>query len=264
MSSLKDISQTFHSPSKASNLSLFADAELASIYVAHQIADLIRQRQKQGKPVVLGLATGNTPKRVYQELIRLHQNESLSFSNVISFNLDEYYPIYPGDTQSYTYFMQQYLFEHIDIKPYNIHIPHTDCSAKGILQYCKDYENKITGFGGLDLQLLGIGRNGHIGFNEPGSCFHAATSLVNLHPITREDAQTDFGNLDNVPRQAISIGIRTIVQAKKIVLLALGERKSEIISKALKGEITTEVPASILQTLPQVEYVLDREAAALI
>lgn len=250
--------------STSHSLSLYPDAEKASVYVAHQIAELIRNHQNEGRPTVLGLATGNTPKRVYEELVRLHKNESLSFHNVISFNLDEYYPIKKDDNQSYTYFMRQFLFSHIDIQTHNVHIPHTDYSPNQILQYCKDYEDKIASFGGLDLQLLGIGRNGHIGFNEPGSTFDSTTRLVNLHSLTREDAQLDFGTLDNVPHQAISIGIQTIIQAKRIVLLALGERKSEIISRALKGEISTEVPASILQTLPQVEYVLDEDAASLI
>ncbi len=254
----------FNNHPKANSFTLHSDAEQASVYAANQIADLILRQQKQGKRAVLGLATGNTPKRVYQELVRLHKNESLSFHNVISFNLDEYYPIGTEDSQSYTYFMRQYLFSHIDIKSHNIHIPHTDCAPDGILQYCKDYEDKIASFGGLDLQLLGIGRNGHIGFNEPGSNFDSVTRLVNLHSLTREDAQADFGNIENVPYQAISIGIQTIIQAKKILLLALGDRKSEIISKALRGEISTQIPASILQTLSQVEYILDRDAAALV
>ena len=243
---------------------LCPDAEHASVYVAHQIAELIRQHQKQGKPVVLGLATGNTPKTVYQELIRLHQNEGLSFQNVISFNLDEYYPIGPENNQSYTYFMREYLFSHIDIKSQNIHIPHTDCSPDRIQHYCIDYEEKIASFGGLDLQLLGIGRNGHIGFNEPGSGVDSTTRLIDLHPLTRKDAEVNFGAIENVPLQAISIGIHTIMQARRILLLALGEAKSEIISKALNGEISIEVPASLLQTIPHVEFILDRDAAALL
>ena len=160
--------------------------------------------------------------------------------------------------------MRQYLFSHIDIKPHNIHIPNTDCSPDLIENYCMDYEDKIASFGGLDLQLLGIGRNGHIGFNEPGSSFDSTTRLVDLHSLTREDAQSNFGAIENVPHQAISIGISTIIQAKKILLLALGEEKSDIISKVLNGKISTEVPASFLQTIPQVEYILDRDAAALI
>ncbi|PJX28514.1 glucosamine-6-phosphate deaminase [Psychroflexus sp. S27] len=242
-------------------LNLFQDAEAASLFVAHQIAELIREKEKQAKPAVLGLATGNTPKGVYQELIRLHRNEGLSFKNVISFNLDEYYPILPDDQQSYTYFMRQYLFKHVDIKPEQTHIPHTDFSEEGIAQYCQDYEDKIQSLGGMDFQLLGIGRNGHIGFNEPGSDFESKTRLVNLDSLTREDAKAAFGSLDKVPEKAISVGVQTISKAKKILLLALGERKSEIMQQAINGEITTEVPASFLQSLSQAEFVLDASAA---
>lgn len=249
---------------KVRNLTLRSNAEEASVYAAHKIADLIKQKQKEGKAAVLGLATGNTPIRIYQELIRLHKSESLSFQNVITFNLDEYYPISTTNNQSYTYFMNQYLFDQIDIDPQNIHIPHTECSIAMVSHYCGDYEAKIAKYGGLDLQLLGIGRNGHIGFNEPGSTLESTTRLVNLHPITRDDAIENFGTLENVPEQAISIGIQTIMKAKMILLMALGARKSEIISKALNSQISSEIPATFLRTLPQVEYILDREAAALI
>ncbi|MDD2984303.1 MAG: glucosamine-6-phosphate deaminase [Crocinitomicaceae bacterium] len=242
----------------------FTNGEQASTYTANKIAELIRQKQKEGKPAVLGLATGNTPKLVYKELIRLHREEDLSFHNVVSFNLDEYYPIGTDHHLSYTYFMAEQLFNHVDIKKQNVHVPHSDFSQDRIAQFCIEYEQKIACFGGLDIQLLGIGRNGHIGFNEPGSDFDSKTRLVNLHPLTREDAAPEFGELHDVPHQAISIGIHTIMQAKNILLLALGERKSEIMSKALHGEITNQVPASILQTMPHVEYVLDNEAARLI
>ena len=245
-------------------LTLWDNAVLASNYTAKKIAELILTKQKEGKLAILGLATGNTPKMVYKELIRLHKQEGLSFSNVVSFNLDEYYPIKVDDEQSYTYFMNNNLFDHVDIKQENIHIPYTDCSLNDINDYCLAYENKIKSFGGLDLQLLGIGRNGHIGFNEPGSKFDSITRLIDLHPLTREDAIENFGDLDSVPHQAITMGIDTIAQAKSILLLALGERKAEIMKKALKGSIANEVPSSILQSLPQVEYILDREAAALI
>ncbi|SEA69630.1 glucosamine-6-phosphate deaminase [Psychroflexus halocasei] len=250
-----------HKTSVTNNLKLFSEAQQASLYVAHQIANLINEKEKQGKPAVLGLATGNTPKGVYQELIRLHQNEALSFKNVISFNLDEYYPILPDDQQSYTYFMRQFLFKHVDIKPEHTHIPHTDFSEEGIAQYCQEYEDKIESLGGLDLQLLGIGRNGHIGFNEPGSSFESKTRLVHLNSVTREDAKAAFGSMDKVPQKAISIGVDTISKAKKIILLALGKRKSDIMKLAIHGDVTTQVPASILQTLPQAEFVLDHGAA---
>ncbi|QAA81228.1 glucosamine-6-phosphate deaminase [Aequorivita sp. H23M31] len=250
--------------SRIKSLTLCADAEQASVYAAHKIADIIKDRQNAGKQAVLGLATGITPISIYKELVRLHKNESLSFQNVITFNLDEYYPICPNNDQSYTYFMHNYLFGQIDIAPQNIHIPHTDCSLEEVDDYCKDYEAKIRSYGGLDLQLLGIGRNGHIGFNEPGSRFDSITRLVELHELTRRDAETSFGSLDNVPRQAISVGIDTICQAKKILLVALGARKSEIIHKALNTSISEDLPASFLQNFPQVEYVLDSDAAALI
>lgn len=250
--------------SKIVGPTLFSDDNQASVYTAKQIADLIREKQDKGQHAVIGLATGNTPKQVYKELIRLHKNEGLSFQNVISFNLDEYYPIGSDHNLSYSFFMRDNLFNHVDMNPENINVPHTDHSSDKVVEYCKAYENKIVAAGGLDLQLLGIGRNGHIGFNEPGSDFSSNTRLVDLHPLTRSDAASDFGSLDKVPHQAISIGIDTILKAKRILLLALGERKSEIMNKALFGEVSSEVPASVLQTVPHVEYVLDHEAAMLI
>lgn len=245
-------------------LNLFENSKSASDYVAHQMAALIRERQLEGKPAVLGLATGSTPKGVYEELVRLHRDEGLSFENVITFNLDEYYPIHPQDKQSYTWFMHEFLFRHIDIKPHNIHIPHINGADIEISHYCFGYEEKIRESGGIDFQLLGIGRNGHIGFNEPGSGFKSTTRLIDLHPVTRKDAGVYFGGVDKVPMQAVSIGIETISRSKKILLLALGPAKSEIIKQAIKGPITPEVPASILQSLPNVEYVFDRNAAALL
>lgn len=258
------MSNNFTNHSKLNSLTLCSDAEEASVYTARKIADVIIQQQKQGRPAILGLATGKTPIRVYKELIRLHKNESLSFHNVVSFNLDEYYPICRESIQSYSYFMKQNLFAHVNINPDNIHIPHADCPSERIENYCNEYEDKIAHFGGLDMQLLGIGRNGHIGFNEPGSSFDSNTRLVDLHSVTRKDAEADFGTIEKVPYQAISVGINTIIKAKKIMLLAIGKDKSEIISKALHGEISTEVPASLLQSLSHVEFILDSDAASLI
>ncbi|HZW78020.1 MAG TPA: glucosamine-6-phosphate deaminase [Flavobacteriaceae bacterium] len=249
---------------KTTRLSVFEDSKQASDYVALQIATLIRERQKEGKNAILGLATGSTPKGVYEELVRMHQHEGLSFENVITFNLDEYYPIEPHDEQSYTWFMNQYLFSHVNINPHNIHIPHVTGPENHVKNYCDEYENKIKAKGGIDLQLLGIGRNGHIGFNEPGSCFDSVTRLINLHPVTRNDAQVYFGGIENVPKQAVSIGMSTISQARNILLLALGPAKSEIIKQAIDGPITPDVPASILQSLPQAQYIFDKNAAALL
>lgn len=245
-------------------LHVFDDALKASDYVAQQIAALIRRRQLEGREVVLGLATGSTPKGVYEELVRLHRNDGLSFENVITFNLDEYYPILPHDEQSYTWFMNEFLFRHVNIKPHNVHIPHIGDAADKVPKHCLEYEDKISRCGGIDLQLLGIGRNGHIGFNEPGSAFGSVTRLIDLHPVTRGDAQSYFGGIDKVPLQAVSIGIETITRAKKIMLLALGPAKSEIIKQAIHGPITPDVPASVLQSFSQVEYVFDKHAAALL
>lgn len=246
------------------NIYIYPTAEAASLKVARTIAEEIINKQKLGLPIVLGLATGNTPKLVYKQLVRMHREEGLSFQNVVTFNLDEYYPLKETHPLSYHNFMNQHLFDHIDINRSNIHLPHGEWEVTHLNKYCKDYDQKIKDVGGIDLQLLGIGRNGHIGFNEPGSAFDSTTRLIELHEQTRNDAAADFKGLDKVPLQAITMGIATITNAKKIVLLALGTRKAEIIKKAFQNEITTAVPASFLRTLSQVEYVLDKEAAALV
>lgn len=245
-------------------IKVYANADDASSYVADKIAQLIKTKQEKGDLAILGLATGSTPKGVYKELVRLHQNEGLSFQNVITFNLDEYYPMHPVEEQSYVVFMKQNLFNHIDIPANQIHIPDGTLSVEGIKIYCELYEKKIIDLGGLDVQLLGIGRSGHIGFNEPGSLQDSITRLVRLDDITREDASDDFGGKDKVPTQAITMGIQTIVQAKKIFLVALSERKAEIIQKAIYGEISAAIPATFLQQLEHVEYILDEKAASLL
>lgn len=246
------------------NIHIYATAEAASIKVARVIADEIIKKRSLGQQLVLGLATGNTPKMVYQQLVRMHRDEGLSFKNVISFNLDEYYPLKETHPLSYHSFMNQHLFDHIDIAQSNIHLPHGEWDVARLGDYCKAYDQKIKQHGGIDLQLLGIGRNGHIGFNEPGSAFDSATRLIDLHEQTRTDAAIDFEGIENVPLQAITMGIATITNAKKILLLAIGTRKAEIIKKAFQNEISPEVPATFLRTLPQVSYILDQEAAALV
>lgn len=234
----------------------------ASSAVAREIADLIRSKQKRGEYAVLGLATGSTPKRVYAELIRMHHEEGLSFKNVVSFNLDEYYPLQPDTLQSYHYFMEENLFKHIDIEEEHCFIPHGDTPQEVLKLSCEDYERKIQEFGGIDFQLLGIGRNGHIGFNEPGSHISSATRLITLDPQTRADAAKDFGGIANVPRKAITMGVGTILKARRIVLLAWGEQKAGIIRQAVEGPVTEFVPASYLQGHSNVEFVLDEAAAA--
>lgn len=248
----------------ATNICIFNAPEKASQKVAQEIAKVILSKQKAGQLAVLGLATGNTPKKVYHELVRMHQNEGLSFKNVVSFNLDEYYGMAPDHPLSYHRFMQTHLFGHVDILPENIHLPFGTWEEEKLVRFCFEYEEKIESYGGIDIQLLGIGRNGHIGFNEPGSSFDSRTRLVNLHPLTRSDAAHDFKGLHLVPTQAITMGIQTITAAKRILLLALGERKSEIIKMAMECDITEEIPATFLKTRNNLEYFLDREAASLL
>jgi glucosamine-6-phosphate deaminase len=234
----------------------------ASKAVAEEIADLIRSRKAEGKPVVLGLATGSTPTRMYDELIRIHREEGLSFQDVITFNLDEYYPIDPDSLQSYVRFMHENLFDHIDIKPENIHIPDGTLPREKVFDFCMGYEKKIRNLGGLDIQILGIGRTGHIGFNEPGSKRDSRTRLITLDRLTRLDAASDFFGEENVPRRAITMGVSTILQAKRIILMAWGEAKAPIVRVAVEGEITEQVPSSFLQEHPNAVFVLDDAAAS--
>ena len=226
---------------------VFEDSTIASNAVANEIADLIRVKQAQKQPCILGLATGSSPKGLYAALIRLHKEEGLSFKNVISFNLDEYYPMEPDSVNSYVRFMKEQLFNHVDILPENYHIPDGLLSKESIADYCDAYEVKIKALGGIDLQILGIGGNGHIGFNESGSLQNSKTRLVALDHITRVAASGDFGGLENTPRTAITLGVKKIMEAKRVILMAWGEGKSNIIKASAEGEVTSRVPASYLQ-----------------
>lgn len=241
---------------------VYENEDIASVNVASRIANIIREKQKSGKNAVLGLATGATPVKVYKELARLHKEEGLSFKNVITFNLDEYYPMQPDSKQSYVRFMDENLFDHIDIDRKNIHIPDGTLEKEDIADYCLDYEKKITDVGGLDLQVLGIGRTGHIGFNEPGSAPNSGTRLVTLDDLTRRDASRDFGGKENVPTKAITMGIGTIFKAREIILMAWNRKKAPIIKKAVEGEISSSVPATYLQLSENVEFILDEDAAS--
>ena len=243
---------------------IFDDSEKASKAVAQEIAALIRQKNKEGKPTILGLATGSSPKKVYQELIRMHKEEGLSFKNVITFNLDEYHPMEPDSIQSYVRFMREQLFDHIDIPVTNYHIPDGTLTIEKIPEFCRDYEAKIEKLGGFDFYLLGIGRNGHIGFNEPGSVINSKTRLMTLDITTKIDAAIDFGGLEKVPKRAITLGIDKIMQAKRIVLLAWGEHKSQSVAKAVEGPITSDIPATYLQQHPNTLFILDETAASLL
>ncbi|PKD44066.1 glucosamine-6-phosphate deaminase [Rhodohalobacter barkolensis] len=241
---------------------IFSDAREASKVVANEIAGLIRARNQIGQNTVLGLATGSTPIQVYGELVRLHREEGLSFERVVTFNLDEYYPIRPEELQSYVRFMNEYLFDHIDIKKENVHIPDGTLEREDVYKYCKEYEQKIEQVGGLDVQILGIGRTGHIGFNEPGSLEKTRTRLVTLDELTRADAAASFFGEEHVPRRAITMGVGTILKAKKIYLMAWGESKASIIQRSVEGEISAQVPATFLQKHENTKVILDEAAAS--
>ncbi|HEX8314505.1 MAG TPA: glucosamine-6-phosphate deaminase, partial [Flavisolibacter sp.] len=210
---------------------IFPTLHEGSRFAAKEIAQLIREKQLQGAQCVLGLATGSTPKTVYAELVRMHKTEGLSFKNVVTFNLDEYYPIENDAFQSYNAYMQRHLFQHIDIEPTNIHIPNGQLSKEAIKAHALEYEKRIEEAGGIDLQILGIGNNGHIGFNEPGSSIYSKTRLINLDNSTRLANAYEFANIAEVPRLAITMGISAILKAKKIILLAWGPAKAEVVQK---------------------------------
>ncbi|WP_066222382.1 glucosamine-6-phosphate deaminase [Formosa haliotis] len=241
---------------------IFNSSNEASIIVAQEIAALIIEKDKLNQPCVLGLATGSSPIKVYEELVRMHKEEGLSFSNVVTFNLDEYYPMGKDNIQSYFYFMHEHLFNHVDILPENINIPNGMVSADDLYQYCIDYELKIKSYGGLDFQLLGIGRTGHIGFNEPGSHLNSGTRSITLDHLTRIDAAPAFLGIDNVPRKAITMGIGTVKSAKRIVLLGWGLNKAKILKKTIEGEVTSNVPATYLQDHNNTTFVIDSEASS--
>ena len=243
-------------------VSVFGSSATASAAVAAEIASLIRERAAQGKHAVIGLATGSTPQGVYDELVRLHKHDGLSFKNAITFNLDEYWPMDAAALQSYRRFMREHLFDHIDIEPANANVPDGSVPRDRVAQFCEDYERRIRDAGGIDLQLLGIGRTGHVGFNEPGSPPDSRTRLITLDKVTRMDASSDFFGERFVPRQAITMGVGSILDAKRIVIMAFGEHKAGIVRRAVQGDVTTSVSASYLQRHPAVRFVLDPASAA--
>jgi glucosamine-6-phosphate deaminase len=231
-----------------------------AVFVAKQIANLIQSKQAKGEKCVLGLATGSTPIKMYAELVRLHKEEGLSFKNVISFNLDEYYPIDKDAYQSYWSFMHRHLFNHVDIDPSNIHLPNGNAPKEEMKKYCESFEKMIEAVGGIDLQILGIGQNGHIGFNEPGSSILSKTRLINLENSTRIANSYEFQTISKVPRLAVTMGISTILKAKKILLMAWGN-KADIVAKSVEGNITETIPASILQQHADCSFVIDEIAS---
>ena len=243
------------------NTIIHENSQEASYYVAQEIVSLVTQRQQEGKKMVLGLATGSTPIKVYEYLVQAHKEEGISFSNVISFNLDEYFLMDRESVHSYVRFMREHLFDHLDIPNTQIHIPDGQQTKEDVRTYCQNYEQKIIEAGGIDIQILGIGRTGHIGFNEPGSSLKSKTRLVRLDRITRLDAASDFFGKENVPSKAITMGVGTIMDAKRIVLMAWGEGKANIIKQAVEGPIQESVPATFLQTHPNCDFIIDRAAA---
>ncbi len=240
---------------------IYESADEACQVVASAIAELIRDREAEGKPTVLGLATGSTPVRLYRELIRMHQEEALSFANVVTFNLDEYYGLDGDHPESYRRFMRDQLFDHVDLKPENTHVPDGRVEREAAYASCHAYEQAITDAGGIDIQILGIGRTGHIGFNEPGSGPETLTRLVTLDSLTRRDAARDFLGEANVPRHAITMGVGTILAARQVFLLAWGEGKASVIARTVEGAPTEAIPATFLQRHANCRFCIDRAAA---
>ena len=239
---------------------IFDDPGQLSHQVARRIANLIEERQAVGEQLVLGLPTGSTPIGVYQELIHMHE-EGLDFSNVVTFNLDEYHPMDPKSLQSYHRYMEENFFDHVNIPEAQINIPRGDIPRDQVEQHCLEYEHAIEKAGGIDLMLLGIGRSGHVGFNEPGASRHTRTRMIILDEITRKDAASDFFGEENVPQEAITMGVGTILDADEIILMATGEHKAPIVQQAVEEPPTSDVTASYLQEHPNASFYLDRPAA---
>ncbi len=241
---------------------IFSTLGEGSRFIGKEIATLIKEKSAKGEKAVLGLATGSSPKSLYAELVRLHREEGLSFKNVVTFNLDEYYPLDNDALQSYNRFMKEQLFNKVDIDPKNCHIPNGEWKKEDIKKHCLEYEKMIEDAGGIDLQILGIGNNGHIGFNEPGSSLFSKTRLIPLDNSTRIANSGDFQNISKVPRLAITMGISTILKAKRIVLMAWGQLKAPVIQKAVEGNVTEQIPASLLQQHNDCMFVTDEMAAS--
>jgi len=237
------------------------DHQAVAVEVAQRIAAVIRARNAEGRAAVLGLATGSTPIGVYRELIRMHREEGLSFKRVVSFNLDEYYPMPPDNIHSYHRFMWENLFSQVDVDPANVHIPDGTVKREKLDAWCAAYEQAIRDHGGVDIQILGIGKTGHIGFNEPGSGETSRTRLVHLDTVTRRDAAADFFGEEFVPREAVTMGVATILDAREIVILATGEHKARIVRRAVEGQIDLEVAATFLQRHPATTFFVDAAAA---
>jgi glucosamine-6-phosphate deaminase len=243
-------------------ISIFSDAEVASELIAKQIATLIRDKTAKNEMCVLGFITGSTAVSVYEYLTYIHKKERLSFKNVIAFNIDEYYPLNKNELQSRNKYLHEYLFNEIDILPENIHLIPGDIKRSEISTFCRNYEQKIKEVGGIDLQLLGLDSRGQIGANEPGSMFNSQTRLITLDYATRMSAASNFFGEENVPNYCISMGIETIMRAKRIIMMAWGEGKSKIVCKMVEGPVTEMLPASILQQHPNASFIFDMASSS--
>ncbi len=242
---------------------IYQDAETTAQAAADHLAEVV----KRGRAVI-GLATGGTPKPVYERLVTMHRAGELSFEKVITYNLDEYYPIQPTDPNSYRAYMDRHLFRHVNLAANQTHLLDGTVPQRAIARHAAEFERWIEADGGLDLQILGVGRNGHIGFNEPSDlsvaeALRLPTRLVNLHPVTRADAAGDFGGVARVIDRAFTMGVATILSARSILVMAVGTHKAEPVAKALQGPITARLPASLLQTVgDRVTWMIDEAAAA--
>jgi glucosamine-6-phosphate deaminase len=243
---------------------IFENPDSASACVASEMARLIRERAALGRNAVLGLASGSTPLPLFEELIYLHQEEGLSFANVITFSLDEYLGLKGDDPNSFRFFLMRNLFDHLDIPDRNLHFLRGNLRPAAVNPHCAAYEKEISNAGGIDLQILGIGRNGHIAFNEPGSAKDSRTRRVVLAETTREDAAAGFGGIDQVPISALTLGCGTILEARRVILMAWGPKKARVVRRAIAGPATPKLPASYLQHHPSAQVFLDPPAAAVL
>lgn len=242
-------------------VSIYKDADLASIEVANQVASIIKIKQLKNENCLISFAAGSSTVAFYEELVRLHKKEGLSFHNVLSFNIDEFYPMSPDSIQSYSKFIHEHLLKHIDIQKSNIFVPDGSLPMEKVNEFCAAYEEKIDSNGGLDVIIQGVSSRGHIGFNDPGSPFDSKTRLVTLDRTTITAAASDFYGEKNVPKKAITMGIDTMFRAKKIFLLAWGEGKAQIIKKIVESKKSDQVPASVYQDHPDVSIILDEASA---
>lgn len=240
---------------------IFASESSGSMYVAREIENCIREKQKFGELCILGITTGKSPVGVFRALVEIHKKENLSFRNVVVFSLDEFFPISPKEQQSRNWLIHESLLDHVDILPENIHIPDSTLPLDKVAAFCRDYEAKIEEYGGLDLLFLGTGVQGQLGFNEPGSYTNTRTRLVALGNESRQAVSSIFYGIDNVPRKAITMGLGTILKAKRIILMAWGEEKATVIKDIVEGEENSATPATCLQKHPNIEVVVDEGAS---